>query len=44
VREDGRGLHRGGSDFDRMMAFMGRVWQRLVDAITQAQKQVLNKS
>jgi len=27
-----------------MMAFMGRVWQRLVEAITQAQKQVLNKS
>jgi hypothetical protein len=44
VRDDGRGLHRGGSDFDRMMAFMGRVWHRLVEAITQAQKQVLNKS
>jgi hypothetical protein len=44
VRENGRGLHRGGSDFDRMIAFMGRVWQRLVEAITQAQKQVLNKS
>ena len=37
-------LHRGGSDFDRMMAFMGRVWHRLVEAIAQAQKQVLNKS
>lgn len=44
VREDGRGLRRGGSDFDRMMAFMNRVWHRLVEAIAQVQKQVLNKS
>jgi hypothetical protein len=44
VREDGRELRRGGSDLDRMMAFMGRVWQRLVEVIAQAQKQVLNKS
>jgi hypothetical protein len=44
VRDEGRGLRRGGSDLDRMMAFMGRVWQRLVEVIAQAQKQVLNKS
>lgn len=44
VREDGRGLRRGGSDFDRMMAFMDRVWHRLVEAIAEAQKQVFNKS
>jgi hypothetical protein len=44
AREGHRGLHRGDSDLDRMVAFMGRVWQRLVEAIAQAQKQVLNKS
>ncbi|HKM87943.1 MAG TPA: hypothetical protein VJX48_05005 [Xanthobacteraceae bacterium] len=32
------------SDLDRMMAFVGRVWHRLVEAIAHAQKQVLNKS
>ncbi len=31
-------------DVDRMMAFVSRVWHRLVEAIAQAQKQVLNKS
>jgi hypothetical protein len=45
VREDGRGPRQdGGSDFERMMAFMGRLWHRLIEAITQAEKQVLNKS
>jgi hypothetical protein len=45
AREDGHGLRRdGGSDFERMMAFMGRVWNRLIEAIAQAEKQVLNKS
>ncbi len=44
VRGDGRGLRPGGSDFDRMMAFMGRVWHRLIEAIAEAEKQVLNKS
>ena len=45
AREDGRGPRRdGGSDFERMMAFMGRVWNRLVEAIAHAEKQVLNKS
>ncbi len=29
---------------NRMVAFVGRVWHRLVEAIAQAQKQVLNKS
>jgi hypothetical protein len=32
------------ADIDRMMAFVGRVWHRFVDAINRAQKQVLNKS
>jgi hypothetical protein len=32
------------ADVDRMMAFVGRVWHRFVDAIQRAQKQVLNKS
>jgi hypothetical protein len=32
------------SDLDRVIAFVGRVWHRLVDAIARAQKQVLNKS
>jgi len=31
-------------DIDRMMALVGRVWHRLVEAIAQAEKQVLNKS
>jgi hypothetical protein len=31
-------------DVDRMMAFVGRVWHRLVEAIARAQKQALNKS
>jgi hypothetical protein len=35
---------RGNSDLDRMMAFVGRVWHRLVDAIARAQKQGPNKS
>ena len=32
------------ADVDRVIAFFGRVWQRFVDAIARAQKQVLNKS
>ena len=32
------------ADVDRMVAFVGRVWQRFVDALARAQKQVLNKS
>jgi hypothetical protein len=34
----------GDADIDRMMAFVGRVWHRFVDAINRAQKQVFNKS
>ncbi len=30
------------ADIDRMAAFVGRVWHRLVDAIANAQKQVLH--
>jgi hypothetical protein len=32
------------SNLDRMMALVGRVWHRLVEAIAHAQRQVLNKS
>jgi hypothetical protein len=32
------------ADIDSMMAFVGRVWHRFVDALNRAQKQVLNKS
>ena len=31
-------------DIDRMVAFVGHVWQRLVEAIANAQNQVLHKS
>lgn len=34
----------GKSDLDRIMAFVDRMWHRLVEAIAKAQKQVLNKS
>jgi hypothetical protein len=34
----------GNSDLDRMMTLVGRMWHRLVEAIVQAEKQVLNKS
>jgi hypothetical protein len=34
----------GHSDLDRVMAFVDHMWHRLVEAIAQAQKQVLNKS
>jgi len=32
------------ADVNRFTAFVGKVWHRLVEAIAQAQKQVLNKS
>jgi hypothetical protein len=32
------------ADVDRVIAFFGRVWQRFVEAIERAQKQVFNKS
>jgi hypothetical protein len=34
----------GNSDLEHMLAFVGRLWHRLVEAIAHAQKQVLNKS
>jgi len=34
----------GDTDIDRMVALAGRVWQRFLDAIAQAQKQFFNKS
>lgn len=34
----------GHSDLDRMMAFVGHMWHRLVEAIARAQKQALDKS
>jgi hypothetical protein len=30
------------ADIDRMMAFVGKVWHRFVDAVQRAQKQILN--
>ncbi len=30
------------AEIDRMMAFVGRVWQRFVEAVQRAEKQVLN--
>jgi hypothetical protein len=32
------------ADVDRAMAYVGRIWQRFVDAVARAGKQVLNKS
>ena len=32
------------ADIDRAIAFVGHVWQRFMDAIARAQKQVFNKS
>jgi hypothetical protein len=32
------------ADIDRAIAFVGHVWQRFIDAIARAQKQVFNKS
>jgi hypothetical protein len=32
------------ADLNRVVAFVGRVWHRFVDAINRAQKQILNKS
>ncbi len=32
------------ADIDRVMAFVGRVWQRFVEAVQRAEKQVFNKS
>jgi hypothetical protein len=32
------------ADVDRAVAFMGRMWERFVDAVNRAQKQVFNKS
>jgi hypothetical protein len=34
----------GHGDVDRVVAFVGRVWHRLVEAIAQAQDQVLHRS
>jgi hypothetical protein len=32
------------ADIDRAIAFVGHVWQRFIDAIARAQKQIFNKS
>ena len=32
------------AEIDRMVAFVGRLWQRFVDAVVRAQKQVFNRS
>ncbi len=45
VRDGDHGPRWGGrSDLDRVMALVGRVWHRLVEAIAQAQRQMLNKN
>jgi len=39
------GLHLpSDADIDRMVAFVGHVWQRVVEAVERAQKQILSKS
>jgi hypothetical protein len=32
------------SDIDRAVAYVGRIWNRFVDAVARAQRQMLNKS
>jgi hypothetical protein len=32
------------ADIDRAVAYVGRIWQRFVEAVARAQKQMLNKS
>jgi hypothetical protein len=32
------------ADIDRAVAYVGRIWQRFVEAVTRAQQQMLNKS
>jgi hypothetical protein len=32
------------ADIDRMVAYAGRLWQQLIDAVERTQKQILNKS
>ena len=44
VRGDHAPPPRLHSDLDRMMALVDRVWQRLVEALAHAQRQMLNKS
>lgn len=41
---DGAPQLGGNPDLDRMMAFVDKMWRRLVDAIARAQKQVFSKS
>jgi len=44
VRDGDRSPRLGSnSDLDRMVALVGRMWHRLVEAIAQAQRQMLNK-
>lgn len=45
VRNGDRNLHLpNNADLDRMMAFVGRMWRRLVEMIESVQKDVLRKS
>jgi hypothetical protein len=32
------------ADIDRAIAFVGKVWQRFIEAVTRAEKQIFNKS
>lgn len=44
VVRDGDRAPRWGNDIDRLMAYVGRAWQRLVEAIARAERQILKKS
>jgi len=41
---DGDRAPQWGNDIDRLMTYVGRAWQRLVEAITRAEQQMLKKS
>ncbi len=41
---DGDRTPQWGKDIDRLMTYVGRAWQRLVEAIARAERQMLKKS
>jgi hypothetical protein len=44
VVRDGDRAPQWGNDIDRLMTYVGRAWQRLVEAIARAERQILKKS
>jgi len=44
ARDGDRSEPDGEADLDRVMTLVSRMWHRIVDAIAQAQRQVLKKS